>query len=295
MKPPLYHLGCPVWSNPDWSGRLYSAGARRRDWLRQYASVFTAVEGNATFYGLPRPQVVARWREETGPDFRFCFKFPRRISHELRLRHAGTETREFIQRLMPLEDRLGPLFLQLDREFGPQALPALADYLDALPAALPYAVEVRHPEFFAKGEAERLLNRMLYDRGIDRVCLDSRALFAARPDDGATREAQARKPRLPVHPLALGQRPLVRYIGHPGLDDNQRCLEQWADKLDQWLREGRRPVFFVHTPDNRLAPELAARFHNVLLTRRPALPRLAPWPGRNKPAEQQGFDFQSTR
>ncbi len=291
MTAPPYHLGCPIWSNPDWNSRLYSADARRGDWLRQYASVFTAVEGNSTFYGLPKPAVVARWREETGGAFRFCFKFPRRISHELRLCHADAETHEFLKRLLPLEERLGPLFLQLHQDFGPPALPTLAAYLDGLPTSLAYAVEVRHPDFFAKGEAEKALNRLLHDRGMDRVCLDSRALFTARPDAVATREAQARKPRLPVHPLALGPQPLVRYIGHPEVEENRQYLAQWAGKIAQWLSEGRRPVFFTHTPDNQRAPELAERFHAALQEHRPELPNLAPWPGRALSADQQRLPF----
>jgi len=32
-------------------------------------------------------------------------------------------------------------------------------------------VEVRHPEFFAKGEAEKALNRGLHDRSVNRVIL----------------------------------------------------------------------------------------------------------------------------
>jgi hypothetical protein len=29
-----------------------------------------------------------------------------------------------------------------------------------------------------------------------------------------------------------------------------------------WLREGRSPTVFIHTPDNVDAPELARRFHD---------------------------------
>lgn len=40
-------------------------------------------------------------------------------------------------------------------------------------------------------------------------------------------------------------------------------------------RAGKRPLVYLHTPDNRLAPELAMRFHEQLSGRLPGLPPLA--------------------
>lgn len=263
------HLGCPVWSNRDWIGDLFAAGSKPGDFLRQYSAAFDTVEGNNCFYGLPKPDTVLRWRDEAAPGFRFCFKFPRVISHERRLREVAAETAEFLERLTPLADadRLGPCFLQLPPRFGPDDLSALRAYLSALSTAFHYAVEVRHPAFFAKGEAERQLNRLLFERGIDRVMLDSRALFSADPIDPDTRAAQGRKPRLPVHAISLGPRPFIRYIGHPEVDANRPFLEPWLDKLQLWLSEGREPYFFAHTPNNRQAPHLARRVRDLLRAR----------------------------
>ena len=49
-------------------------------------------------------------------------------------------------------------WLQLPATFGPRDLPALWPFLDGLPRDFTYGVEVRHPEFFAKGEVEKALN-----------------------------------------------------------------------------------------------------------------------------------------
>ena len=275
-----YHLGCPVWSNRDWIGGLFAAGAKPGDFLRQYSAAFDTVEGNNCFYGLPKPDTVTRWREEAAPGFRFCFKFPRAISHEQRLRGFAAETTAFLDRLAPLADagKLGPSFLQLPPSFGPGDLPVLRDYLVGLPKEFQYAVEVRHRAFFAKGEEERQLNRFLFDLGIDRVMLDSRALFSADPADPDTRTAQGKKPRLPVHAISLGPRPFIRYIGHPDVEANQPFLAPWLDKLVLWLSEGREPYFFAHTPNNRQAPQLARRVHELLRARYPELGALPPWP-----------------
>ena len=113
------------------------------------------MEGNTTLYALPRAEIVERWREQTTDDFRFCFKFPATISHNAALRNCDDLTHEFFTRMSPLANRIGQYWLQLPATFGPRDLPALWQFLDALPQGFTYGVEVRHPEFFAKGDAEK--------------------------------------------------------------------------------------------------------------------------------------------
>src|SRR4051812_44448356 len=97
MEPGLsLHLGCPVWASADWLGTVFTADAKRSDWLRQYATAFNTVEGNSTFYGLPKLETVERWAHDTPPGFQFCLKFPRIISHEHELVNAESDTRVFL-------------------------------------------------------------------------------------------------------------------------------------------------------------------------------------------------------
>nr|WP_240670624.1 DUF72 domain-containing protein [Actinoplanes solisilvae] len=67
--------------------------------------------------------------------------------------------------------------------------------------------------------------------------------------------------RLPVRPVALTDHPIVRYLGR---DDPVRTVagwQRWLPVVAGWLREGRSPTVFIHTPDNSDAPALARRFH----------------------------------
>ena len=285
-----YYLGCPIWSNADWVGDFFTADARPKDFLAQYGSVFNTVEGNSTFYGLPKPVTIERWRDDTPANFRFCCKFPRTISHDRKLAHAQVETTEFLNRMTPLADRLGPLFLQLPPSFSGAALAGLKDYLDSLSNDFNYAVEVRHFDFFAKGEAERELNRTLHERGMDRVILDSRALFSAPAKDEITHETQQRKPRVPVHVIALGQYPMVRFIGHPEIDANRSFLQPWVNKIVDWINEDQRPYIFTHTPDNHYAPHLAQVFHTMLQERLATVDDLPDWPI-NKSTQSEQVDL----
>lgn len=282
-----YRLGCPVWASKTWNGGFYAPDAGPGDWLAQYSSVFGTVEGNASFYGLPSPATVARWAQDAAAGFRFCFKVPRAITHDARLVDCRAATAEFLDRLAPLAERaaLGPLLLQLPPDYGPDGLARLLDWLDALPAANPAVVELRHPCFYDRSAAERTLNRELHARGIDRATMDTRGVFGAEAADAATRDAQRKKPRLPARALALGSRPFVRYVGHPVLAANDRWLAQWAERFAAWINEGREPWFFAHMPDDRDAPALARAFHAQLRQRIASLPALAPWPAERLPQQ----------
>lgn len=281
-----YFLGCPSWSENAWREYLYPEDARPNDFLGLYSQVFNAVEGNTTFYARPAPATVERWAQIMPGHFRFTAKFPGDISHGGDLREQLTSAESFVQLLSPLGERISPLWLQLPATFAPQRLAELAGFIDGLQR--PLAVEVRHAEFFARGDAERRLNRLLLDRGVERICLDPRALFSCTSTTPAVLHAQSKKPRVPPRPAAFTQFPQVRFIGHPELEANDPFLVPWLDKVAGWIEEGRTPYVFLHTSDNRMAAELARRFHARLMQRLPGLPAL-PELYREPAAEQLGL------
>ena len=283
--PPRFITGCPLWSEPAWGGQLYTRGSDADERLAQYSRVFGAVEGNTTFYSLPSAARVARWAELLSEDFHFCAKLPREVSHGGRLDADHPALRAFFSRMAPLEQRLGPIWLQLPERVAPDALGILAEFLAGLPADYQYAVEVRHPGFFRKDDAERQLNRLLHGRGVERISFDTRALFASTATDPSTLEAKQRKPRLPVHAIALSQRPSVRFIGGMDRDANWQALAPWLDKCVQWLQAGYQPMLFMHTPDNQMAPQLARDFYHALRERVPALAPMPGWPGEREAAQ----------
>ncbi|MGY3903282.1 DUF72 domain-containing protein [Aeromonas lusitana] len=279
------YLGLPQWSHPAWPGHLLGVNARPADHLADYAQVFNTVEGNTTFYASPTPETVRRWAEAVPAHFRFSFKFPQTISHQSDLVSVDKQVTDFIRLLGPLHDKLGLLKLQLPARFGPAGLARLEAFFDRLPADFRYALEVRHPDFFAKGEAERALNRLLMARGINRIMLDSRPLFSVPATTAAMVDAQGKKPRLPVHLLATAHAPVVRLIGLPQPEDNHPFLPAWLPHWQQWLAEGKDLYLFIHTADNAQAPTLARQI-SLLLGQ-----EMAPWPGENDRARQGVLNF----
>jgi uncharacterized protein YecE (DUF72 family) len=63
----------------------------------------------------------------------------------------------------------------------------------------------------------------------------------------------------------------VRYIGRDDAERTAEGWQYWADVVADWLRGGRSPTVFIHTPDNVDAPVLARRFHDDVRTRVPDL------------------------
>jgi uncharacterized protein YecE (DUF72 family) len=277
-----YFIGCPSWNEPAWRGSFYPTDLRPAETLAHYCATFNAVEGNTTFYARPTAQTVQRWAEQMPASFRFCAKLPRDISHAGDLRKHFAASADFLALLAPLGKRVAPLWLQLPASFGPSRLDELLAWLDEF-ADRSVAVELRHPLFFARGEEERLLNRELQARAVERICLDSRALFACSSRDPAVLHAQAKKPRLPLRPTAFSASPQLRFVGGPDLEANQAFLEPWLDKVADWIGQGLTPHVFLHTPDNQLAAAQALRFHQALMQRLPGLPALA----RSEPEVEQ--------
>lgn len=280
-----FHLGAPIWGVKKWVGTFFPDGTTTRDFLSAYSRRLSMVEGNTTFYALPSVETVARWRVDAAPGFRFCMKFPRRISHDLRLRGAAAETAAWIDRLRRLGDRAGPSFLQLPPDFGPAEQGALAEYLVGLPRELQYAVEVRHPAYFSSGAAEQSLDKLLRELGVARVLYDSRGLHASPPVDQATRDAQRKKPRLPVRFTRTASYVLVRYIAHVEREANAGLLTEWAERVAAWLNAGDDVYFCIHHPDDFHVPPLCRDFH-ALVAARAAIPPLPPWQSEPRPPIQ---------
>jgi uncharacterized protein YecE (DUF72 family) len=139
------------WSYEHWVGNFFPAGTKHEMFLKEYSEHFDTVEVDNTFYGIPSPSTVRRWREETPEGFLFSAKFPRSITHETF--SAGTaEKRDiFLRNISLLGSKLGPLLLQFQPSFGPENTGVLKDFLSDLPEGFRLALEIRDKEWLRDG------------------------------------------------------------------------------------------------------------------------------------------------
>lgn len=268
-----FYLGCAVWSYKGWVGDFYPPKSQSKDFLRLYSQRLTAVEGNTTFYAVPTAETLARWVMETPPGFKFCLKMPKEITHKGLLMPRLEGAIAFFEKIQPLGERQGPIFVQLPPSYSPESFDDLSEFLELLTRKVDkIAVEVRHIDWFAPKNASNL-NNLLESLGIARVLLDTRPIYES-PDDPQI-ASERRKPKVPLQPSLSAKFTLVRFISHPQAEYNQSFLQEWAIQIDAWLQQGIEVYFFVHCPIEERSPSTALSFQRMLQqqgTKVPALP-----------------------
>ncbi len=274
-------IGCPIWSFKGWVGNFYPNDTKPKEFLREYSRRLTTIEGNTTFYAVPAQKTVENWAAETPPNFRFCPKVPKAISHEGTLLENVARAEEFIKVMRGLGERLGPMFLQLPPRFTPEQIAELQSFLSLWPRDVRLAVEVRHLDWF-DAPYDGYLNQLLTNHDKARVTIDTRPIRDLAGDEilegttyGSLLESRERKPNVPVVPKRTTDFVFIRYIGHPDLQINDPFLDEWADYLVAQLGAGADAYMFCHSPENLTAPQIARRlYHRV--AQQVSLPPL-PW------------------
>jgi uncharacterized protein YecE (DUF72 family) len=150
-------VGTSGWSYDHWAGVLYPEGlpsSRRRD---LYASRFSTVELNASFYRWPRDASFARWRSLLPDGFRMSVKAPRGLTHAKRLFEPEGWVAKMTAAWHELGDKRGVLLLQLPPTLERDDA-RLDFFLACLPAWIRVAVELRHPSWYQE-DVFRLLER----------------------------------------------------------------------------------------------------------------------------------------
>jgi uncharacterized protein YecE (DUF72 family) len=238
---PRIFVGAPAWAHPSWVGRVYPRGTRGAASLDAYGAAYDAIELNATGYGVPEAATLAGWRDRVPATFRFCPKVPRVSTHVGPRDEIGRGVASFVEAVRPLGDRLGPIFLQLPPSFGPASLPILEEAIAAVPRDVAVAVELRHPDWFARGRLIAPAERALARRGAAAIVTD----VAGRRDV--------------CHASVTGAFAFVRFVGvapHPV--DAQR-IDAWAARFAELFARGLRAAFFfVHEPIADVTPEMLA-------------------------------------
>jgi uncharacterized protein YecE (DUF72 family) len=238
------YLGTSGWSYADWEGTLYPEALPSASRLAEYVKRFATVEIDSTFYGTPRRSTVQNWREVAPDGFLFAAKFPKEVTHEQNLVDTSSEVERFVHTMQALEDRLGPLLLQLPPSFTVEGMGVLEDFLSTLPQGPRYAVEVRHSSWLGSD-----LPALLRERGVALTLIDY--------------------PRMPRMEEATTDFSYIRWLGnrrefpegHTHLKKNRDDdLSWWSDVVDRFLEEGRTVFAYANNHYQNHSPSTLARF-----------------------------------
>jgi uncharacterized protein YecE (DUF72 family) len=150
-------IGCSGWSYQDWVGPFYPKDAKPGEYLHLYSTVFDAVEIDSTYYRTPSPLIVQNWRKTTTDNFIFTAKFPKKITHELKLRDSHAQLERYYKSISELREKLGALVIQLPPSFNiKKDLEALTNFLPILDQKYKHAIEFRNKSWW-KPETYKLL------------------------------------------------------------------------------------------------------------------------------------------
>jgi uncharacterized protein YecE (DUF72 family) len=221
MRP--VRVGCSGWQYDSWRGGLYPEGLAKGRWLERYSQVFDTVEVNSTFYRLASREAVARWVEQTPPDFVFAAKASRYMTHVRRLQNLAEGIGRYYDGIEPLVEsgKLGPIVWQFPANFTRDD--------DRLGRALPllppgrHCFEFRHESWFTES-----VYKQLRAHGAALVIADH--------------------PRWPFQARELtADWTLVRlHHGHRGRRGkySETELDEWARRITQWRRRAEVLVYF---------------------------------------------------
>ncbi len=200
-------VGTASWTDPtlvkesDWYPKRSMSAEDR---LRHYASIFTMVEVDATYYFPPTRDNAGRWAERTPADFRFDIKaYSLLTQHPAEVRSLWPEVAEtlsaedrekrsvyqsalpeeavdrafalFADALLPLYSagKIGAIFFQFPKWFTPRA--DSRAYLGRLRERLPdypIAVEFRNNRWLGDNDDRRRTFDLLASNGLSYVCVD---------------------------------------------------------------------------------------------------------------------------
>ena len=240
-RPPGIFVGTSGWHYKPWVGPFYAEGTKPPGFLDAYKKLFSTVEINQTFYGLPKPESVVKWREQTPPDFLFACKMSRFITHMKKLKEPETGLGKYFGVVENLGEKLGPILVQLPPMLGIN-LDRIEGFFQAAPKQHRYTFEFRERGWFTDETYAALAkwnaSLCLYDF------------------DGwqSPVEVTADWVYIRLHG------PEGRYGG----SYNDDTLALWADRIVGWSRSGRDVYCYFDNDQKGYAPNDALRLIGIL-------------------------------
>lgn len=239
---PGLYIGTSGWNYDEWRDGFY-AGVKGAERLAHYARRFEAVEVNATFYRLQKPDTLARWRDTVPGDFRFSIKGNRYLTHTRKLHDPDGPIELERDNARPLASRLSVVLWQLPGNLR-KDMSRLRDFCAALGRwnEVRHAVEFRHSSWFDEETA---------------ACLDAHAVANCQSDAADW----------PMWRAVTGGLVYIRLHGHTRTYASRystASLKRWASAIAQWRGEGKSVhVYFDNTAEGA-APDDALQLKALL-------------------------------
>jgi uncharacterized protein YecE (DUF72 family) len=279
-------VGTASWTDPTIvkGGVFYPRGvSSSEDRLRYYASQFSTVEVDSTYYSLPERAIATLWAERTPDDFVFHVKahalmtgqptevarlpeplidaLPAALADKARIyaKDLPLELYDlvwtyFLDALEPLRasGKLGGVLLQYPRWFLPT--PENKDHLAESAARLagtPGAVELRNRHWYGgadgRGKATQWTLDMLRDLGLTYVMVDGpQGLESSVPPVAAVTTPDLAMARLHGRRSATWEAAKVPTVERYRYLYSQHELDAWVPRIEEASAQARRTTVFLN-------------------------------------------------
>jgi uncharacterized protein YecE (DUF72 family) len=235
-------VGTSGWIYKGWAGTFYPSDLKRTEELSYYATRFSTVEINATFYRLPFENMVRGWYHRSPRNFVFAVKGSRFITQMKKLNVERRSIKVFFDRARLLKEKCGPILWQLPPNFGFHG-ERLDAFLKMVPKRFRHAVEFRHPSWYEHEETFKILRQ----RNVAHVSVSSM--------------------RMPTNLNVTADFTYIRFHGleHGAAHDYTRAeLQPWADHCRRCLDNGISVFAYFNNDWNTRAPLNAETFREMI-------------------------------
>jgi uncharacterized protein YecE (DUF72 family) len=244
LSHPIFFIGTSGWTYEHWKGRFYPENLPKKGWFDYYASLFSAVEVNATFYRTFVDQTYHNWRERAPQGFGYVLKAPQLITHRKYLLDVEENIQAFYLSCSLLEDKFEMILLQVAPN-TPYDLERLQKTLLAFPDPTRVAVEFRCPEWLNQDTLS-----MLRSVGATICNVDS-------PQQKITDSLTSSRAYLRLHGRS-------HWYAYNYSDEELREIAKLAQELAQ--RGADRVYIFFNNDFEGYAPANALTLHDLLKT-----------------------------
>lgn len=229
-------IGCSGWNYNHWKGIFYPERISSGEEFSEYASHFSTVEVNNTFYNLPEETVFKKWETEAPEGFIYAVKANRFITHMKKLKDPRLPVRKFLTRARLLKDHLGPVLFQLPPHWkvNPERLD---EFTDALPRDLECVFEFRDSSW--------------YDDKVYEILHKKKMTMCLHDMKGSS------SPEVSVGPVSY-----IRFHGSGELYGGKytsKTLKKWASFIRKELKKDKKVYAYFNNDAEANAPKDAMR------------------------------------
>jgi len=228
-------IGTSGFSYKEWRPAFYPADLPEREFLHFYATRFTSVEIDSTFYRMPNAKTIDAWKNATPEDFQFAVKMSQQITHKEQLR-VPSDALKYLLGIVPrLEHRLGYVLVQLPPYYKCD-LGKLTVFLSVVTPVVRTAIEFRNDTWCRDSTYDVLRHHgaalCIYDGDDRQSPIETTAPFTCvrlrrSQYDAARREEWLQR----IHGWADAGLDVYAYLKHEDNPDAPRIAQEFAEAL----------------------------------------------------------------